>query len=183
MRIRAGAVVISLIATMLVAGPVSAGRSTNLLTNGAVDRTLRGWTLSDPQAWCGGTQYIKVAKSRTTSTPVIDGGAAYLNACGSDTPDPSISQTVSVQANTTYVVSGIYWVEPNNGNGSDADFALEVDGVTAILVLTDATNGWKSFTTTVFTGPGQTSLAVKFIGEVASDHAVFVDNLTVELAP
>ena len=74
-------------------------------------------------------------------------------------------------------------MEPNNGNGSDADFALEVDGVTAILVLTDATNGWKSFTTTVFTGPGQTSLAVKFIGEVASDHAVFVDNLTVELAP
>ena len=108
MRIRAGAVVISLIATMLVAWPVSAGRSTNLLTNGTVDRTLRGWTLSDPQGACGGTQYIKVAKSRTTSTPVIDGGAAYLNACGSHTPDPSISQTVSVQASTTYVVSGIY---------------------------------------------------------------------------
>lgn len=183
MRRHTIALTAALVCFALAASPVAGGRSTNLLRNGTLDRSLSGWTLSAPQAYCGGTQNIKLAKARTTTTPTIDVGAAYLNACGG-TPKPSISQTASVVASTTYTLTGIYYVEPRDGmSGSDGDFIVRADGSEVVLIRGDAANGWRSFSAELVTGGAQTSVALEFVGEAIGDFAVYVDDLRLEPAP
>lgn len=64
--LRAASAVLILCATLAVAPVAFVGRApAPLLPNGTFDRNLDGWTLSEPQAYCGGTQNIVVAKSRT----------------------------------------------------------------------------------------------------------------------
>lgn len=170
-------VVLAVIATALPA--TGARRPAPLLPNGTFDRSLRGWTLSEPQAYCGGAQYIAWVKTRTTGgTPVVDGGAAWLNACGG-TPKPSIRQSIPVAVGTTYRLTGRFYVEGQQGDGN---FAVQVDdvGVTYQVGSTDA-NGWKSFSHDFV--PTAVSVTLRFLGEMGGDHSVYVDDLVVTALP
>lgn len=118
-------------------------------------------------------------KSRTTGgDPVVDGGAAWLNACGG-TPKPSIRQSVTVTAGTAYRLTGRFFMEGSQGS---EHFAVRIDGSGVAIQLggTDA-NGWRSFSHE-FTA-GSTSVMLEFVGEVIGDVSAYVDDLVLSVVP
>ena len=170
-------VLLALAVAALVGPPTAlAGRTTvtPLIANGTFSRKFAGWTLGDPQFNCGYVQNIVLVRTRDTKPSlVIDGVAAWLNACGG-TPKPSISQDVTLQAGTEYHLSGLVYIEGGQGLGN---FQVAVDGSPVSYTTGDATAaGWTPFGHT-FTASA-TTVTLAFTGEVAGDHSAYLDTVT-----
>jgi len=128
-------------AALAVGGAVFAGQaqaaSTNILTNGSFSTgDLTGWSCD------AGTGSVVTSPVYTGDTHALAGAAT-----GSD--DAQCTQTVSVQPNTSYTLSGEF----------EGDYVyLGVTGGTD--TWTPAASSWSQLTTTFTTGASQTSVTV-----------------------
>ncbi|MFF8815191.1 chitinase [Streptomyces pactum] len=139
-RAASAAVSAALATTGLVAlGGSAAAADTNLARNPGFETGLDGWTCS------GGS-------GTTVSSPVHSGTSA-LKAAPAGTDQALCSQTVSVQPNSDYKLSG--WVQ-----GSYIYLGAKGTGTTDVSTWTSSANDWRQLTTQFRTGPNTTSVTV-----------------------
>jgi hypothetical protein len=123
----------------LTAGMAPAAAATNLLTNpGFETGTLSGWTCS--------------ALAAVTTSPVHSGSYALVGAVSSS-DDAQCAQTVSVQPDSSYTLTG--WVE-----GSYVYLGDTGTGSTDTDAWTPSASGWQQLSTSFGTGASTTSVTV-----------------------
>ena len=145
-------------AAIAVGGAVFAGQAqaaaTNLLTNGSFGSgSLSGWTCD------AGTASV-------VSSPVYSGDSYALAGAASDSDDAQCTQTVSVQPNSSYTLSGEFegsYVYIGVSGGSDD--------------WTPAATSWQQLSTTFTTGASQTSVTVYTHGWYG-EGTYYADNLS-----
>ncbi len=145
-------------AALAVGGTVFAAQaeaaSTNLLTNGSFSTgSLSGWSCD------AGTASV-------VTSPVYSGDSYALAGAANNSDDAQCTQTVSVQANTSYTLSGEF---------EGAYVYLGVSGGTDDW--TPSASSWTQLSTTFTTGASQTSITVYTHGWYAQG-TYYADNLT-----
>ena len=142
--------------TALSAGVAPASAAANLLANpGFETGTLSGWTCS--------------ALDSVTRSPVHSGSAALAGAASSAST-AQCTQTVSVQPNSSYTLSG--WVE-----GSYVFLGDTGTGTTDTDTWTPSATGWQQLTTSFSTGASTTSVTIYVHGWYAQG-TYYADDLS-----
>src|SRR5215469_16681786 len=156
-RLLAGSATVVLAgAFALSASIVPASAATNLLSNpGFETGSLSGWNCSSIDS--------------VTTSPVHSGSNA-LQGAASNSDNAQCAQTVSVQPNSSYTLSG--WVEGNYVFIGDTG-----TGTTDTNTWTPSAASWQQLTTTFTTGSSTTSVVVYVHGWYAQG-AYFADDLS-----
>lgn len=147
----------------------------NLLSDGTFTSNANGWT-SSSQTHSGCVNYPLYHQ---VPSPLLDGKAIWLNACGGSTDRPEISQTIMTTVSTTYLVSGyvktvVY--ELSSPNTFD-QFEVVEGGATLSPTFGTPTSGWSEFSASFVASSASTILV--FRAESTSNHDYSVDSLSV----
>ena len=140
----------------LTTGVAPAAAATNLLTNPGLETgTLSGWTCS--------------AVATVATSPVHSGSYALAGAV-SNSDDAQCAQTVSVQPDSSYTLTG--WVE-----GSYVYLGDTGTGTTDTDAWTPSASGWQQLSTSFGTGASTTSVTVYVHGWYAQG-TYYADDLS-----
>ncbi|MFP3988262.1 glycoside hydrolase family 18 protein [Streptomyces sp. E11-3] len=134
-----------------------ANADVNVVKNAGFESGLAGWT-------CAGDS------GATVSSPV-HGGASALRATPAGQQHAECTQTVAVQPNSTYEMSG--WVQ-----GGYTYLGARGTGTTDVSTWTPDSGDWKRLNTSFTTGPSTTSVTVYLHGWYGQ-AAYFADDVSV----
>ncbi|MFF5716619.1 chitinase [Streptomyces buecherae] len=157
----ASAAATALTASALVAlggGGAQAAADPNLIQNPGFEAGLNNWTCS------GG--------SGSSAASPVHGGASSLKATPAGSDNAKCSQTVSVQPNSAYELSG--WVQ-----GGYVYLGASGTGTTDVSTWSQAASDWKQLSTKFTTGPNTTSVTVYTHGWYGQP-AYHADDLTLK---
>ncbi|MEU2495854.1 glycoside hydrolase family 18 protein [Streptomyces sp. NPDC007883] len=134
---------VAVAAVLAAGGLVAAAADAELARNGGFESGLDGWSCT-------------AGSGAVVSSPVR-GGAKALQATPAGSDNATCSQTVSVQPNSSYTLSG--WVR-----GNYVYLGATGTGTTDVSTWTQSAPDWQKLTTTFRTGAGTTSVTIRTHG-------------------
>lgn len=162
------------LALALMTAALGAVASANLVANG--DFGLGVPNIGFGNSWTGIGNDGAGGWRSTGGNP---NGCYFLNAAGSGTSNPGLSQDISgLIVGATYTVSGDY-ARGNIGGGSDLDFGVTIDGNTWEYDVPASSTDWSHFSEDFVATSADVTLLLE--GERHGDHDPRVDNISLDL--